>query len=266
MSQPDFLKRFSGSAPQNYEKYFVAAIGRPLAQDLVETASLRAGERVLDVACGTGIVARLAAERVGSTGSVVGLDLNPGMLAVARSLTPSIEWHETSAESMPFQDQAFDVVLCQMGLQFVQDKPAALREVRRVLVPEGRFIFNVPGPTPAVFQVADEAFGRYLGPQAAGFIRMVFSLHDPAQIREMLAAAGYRNISVDRKTKKIPLPAPEDFLWQYIQSTPLTAMIQQTDEATRATMEKEIVDRWQNLVQDGALILDLDFTVANARH
>src|SRR3546814_10556694 len=104
-----------------------------ISADLVRNAALREGERVLDVACGTGVVTRLASEQVGATGAVSGLDVNPGMLAVARAATPegmSIEWHEANAEAMPLPDASFDVVLCQLGLQFMPDRQAALREMR----------------------------------------------------------------------------------------------------------------------------------------
>src|SRR5262245_47769042 len=97
-SEPDFFRRYGGSAAENYQRYFVPAIGAPLAGDLCVTADPRRGERVLDVACGTGILARLAKERAG-TGRVVGLDMNPAMLAVARSVTPekqAIEWVEAN--------------------------------------------------------------------------------------------------------------------------------------------------------------------------
>ena len=103
----------------NYERYSVPAIGAPLAEDLVRAAALRPGQRVLDVACGTGVVARLAAQQVEVDGTVAGLDINPGMVAVARSETAPempVEWHEASADSMPFPDESVDVVLCQMGL------------------------------------------------------------------------------------------------------------------------------------------------------
>ena len=102
-------KRYAGTTAENYQRFFVPAIGAPLAADLIDIAALRPGELVLDVACGTGVVTRLAAERVGATGIVAGLDLNPGMLVVARSATPSdmaIEWHEGSAESMPLPDES----------------------------------------------------------------------------------------------------------------------------------------------------------------
>lgn len=162
---------YGGSPPENYERYFVPAIGEPVARDLIDRAALRAGERVLDVACGTGIVARLAAEQVGETGTVAGLDVNPGMLAVARSVTPpetSIDWHEASAEDMPLPDDVFDVVLCQMGLQFMADKPAALSEMRRVLAPGGRIILNAPGRPPRRWRSWPRRSQPTSGPRSPG--------------------------------------------------------------------------------------------------
>lgn len=131
---------FAAKPAENYQRFFVPQIGAPLADDLLEAARLQPGERVLSVACGTGEVARRAAERVGPSGAAVaGLDVHPAMLAVARRETPSgVRWYEASAEVMSLPDASFDVVLCQMGLQFVRDRHAALREMHRVLVPGGR--------------------------------------------------------------------------------------------------------------------------------
>ena len=135
MTQQVYGQTFRGNPAENYHRYFVPAIGAPMAKDLMEAARLQPGERVLDVGCGTGVVTRSAAERVGLAGNVAGLDVAQGMLAVARSQTPpgiSIDWYEATAESMPLADQAFDVVLCQMALQFIPNKLVALREMRRI--------------------------------------------------------------------------------------------------------------------------------------
>ena len=112
---------------------------------VVALADPQPGEHVLDIACGTGLVARLAAQRVGGTGNVTGLDLNPGMLAVAASLASSdpptnarITWQEASATNMPLPDAAYDIAYCQLGLQFFPDRAAAIRERYRVLVSGGR--------------------------------------------------------------------------------------------------------------------------------
>jgi ubiquinone/menaquinone biosynthesis C-methylase UbiE len=134
-----------GNAAETYERALVPAVFAAWAPFVVALAGPRPGERVLDVACGTGVVARLAAQRVGRAGKVVGLDLNPGMLAVAASATAnepttsaSLTWQEASATKMPFPDAAFDIVYCQLGLQFFPDRPAALHEMYRVLAPGGR--------------------------------------------------------------------------------------------------------------------------------
>jgi ubiquinone/menaquinone biosynthesis C-methylase UbiE len=130
MAQKEDGWQLDASAPELYERYLVPSITRLWAADLVKRAAPKPGERVLDVACGTGIVARLAAAAMG-TGHVVGLDINEGMLAVARSRSAGlglyIEWHEASALDVPFPDSSFDLVLCQLGLQFFPDRTGATR-------------------------------------------------------------------------------------------------------------------------------------------
>src|SRR5690606_18640620 len=121
---------------------FVPAIARPAADPLLAAADLRPGERVLDVACGTGVIARLAAAEVGPDGAVAAIDLAPDMIEVARrEPAPSgtaIDWHVGDAAALPFDDAGYDAVLCQMGLMFMTDRPAALAEMRRTLRPGGR--------------------------------------------------------------------------------------------------------------------------------
>jgi ubiquinone/menaquinone biosynthesis C-methylase UbiE len=131
----------AGNAALAYEAHLVPAIFAAWAPRLLGSATPATGERVLDVACGTGVVARLAAERVGPRGRVAGLDLNPGMLAVAASRPVTgapTGWVQASAGRMPFPDHSFQVVCCQAGLQFFPDRPAALAEMARVLAPGGR--------------------------------------------------------------------------------------------------------------------------------
>lgn len=252
---------------ENYQKYFVPAIGAPIAEDLVATAALQLGERVLDVACGTGVVTRLAAARVGAAGSTTGLDVHPGMLAVARSATPpdlSIDWRESDAESMPLPDGAFDVVLCQMGLQFVSGKLSALREMRRVLASGGRAVINVPGPKPPLFAVLTDALSRYIGPQAAAFADRVFSMHDVDELTELVRAGGFRDVQIEALPKTLRLPAPMDFLWQYIQSTPLAQAVAQAEEASLVALERDVCQRWEHFMVDGFLSLQVGMTTATA--
>jgi ubiquinone/menaquinone biosynthesis C-methylase UbiE len=132
----------SGVGPETYELYQVPSTFEPLAHLLLDRVNLENGQIVLDVACGTGVVARLAAAIVGNTGNVVGVDFNAGMLEVAEKNTPpeitNIDWLQGDASALPSEDAKFDVVVCQQGLQFFPDKMGALREMHRVLVPDGR--------------------------------------------------------------------------------------------------------------------------------
>ena len=266
-SQLPFGKTYGGSAPENYEHYFVPAIGAPFAADLIAQAELRPGERVLDVACGTGIVARLAAERVGASGSVAALDVNPGMLAVARDVNravdPPIRWYESTAESMPLPDDAFDVVLCQLGLQFVADKHAALREMRRVTAGSGRVLVSVPTLS-ACFGVLEAALARHL-PEGAPFLHTVFSLGDDAELERLFRDAGFRDVELRRYEKALRLRPPRDALWQHVQSTPLAVSAAEASDAIRSALERDVVKGWEPWVTDGRLTFQQEMIVTTAR-
>lgn len=261
-------KVYGGSAPEIYQRHFVPAIGQPLAIDLVESAGVRAGQRVLDVACGTGVVSRLSAERVGQTGRVAGADVNAAMLDVARSVSagtePPIEWYETAAEAMPLPDASFDVVLCQLGLQFMHDKEAALREMRRVLAPGGRVFISVPKLMP-FFGVMHAAIARHLDPDTAAFVQLVFSLGDAAELERLLDGAGFHDVGVDARIKTFHLPAAADFLWQYIQATPLAPAIMSADEDRRAALERDVVEGWQPWTGEGGMTYQQEMLVASGR-
>lgn len=266
--QLHFGRTYGGSAPENYERYFVPAIGAPVADDLIKIAALRDNERVLDVACGTGVVTRLAAKSISASGFVAGLDVNPGMLEVARKATSpeiAIEWHEASAEEMPFQDGAFDVVLCQMGLQFMPNRPAVVNEMRRVLSPGGRIIINIPGPTPPIFSVLKEALDSVIAPGAGGFVNQIFSLYDTAEIQSLLGNAGFVEISVETHKKPLRLPAPEDFLWQFVYSTPLAAVVAGAEREHLTSLEQNVLVEWTQFVQDHALMVEVGMVTATAR-
>src|SRR5690242_16958723 len=189
-----------------YERLLVPTVTGPWARDLVERVGLRPGQRVLDVACGTGVVARLAASSVGEAGRVVAVDVNRSMLAVGRSSPPPvgapIEWFEASAEALPLGDGEFDIVLCQLGLQFFPDRPAALREMRRVLAAAGRLgasVFTSIERNPAARALAD-AVDRQFGGGASRAKRSEHSLAGAPDLRELLEAAGFAEVRLERAT------------------------------------------------------------------
>ena len=268
MSRQYFSEAYGLKPPENYDRYFVPAIAEPVAHDLMRLADLSLGERVLDVACGTGLGARLAAEAVGSGGKVAGVDVNPGMLAVARSVTPAdvlIEWYESSAEDMPLADEAFDVIVCLISFQFMSDKLAALGEMRRVLAPGGRLLLNVPGPAAPLFVALAEALAQHVSPQAAGFVRQIFSLHETTEIEQLLREAGFRAVTVEATHSVLTLPPAKAFLWQFISSTPLAGMAAEADEDVRANLESDVVEAWQDFEDDGALTYRQRIVLASAR-
>lgn len=260
------LRRFSGNAPENYERYFVPSIGRPMAEELVGRSQLRAGERVLDVACGTGIIARLAQEHVGP-GRITGVDVTPEMVEVARSVTPSemgITWREANAESLPFPDASFDVVFCGLGLQFM-NRVTALKEMNRVLVLGGRLFVSTPGRMPAPFEVIEAALARYIAPEAAGFMRAVFSLNDPAELGTFMSEAGLEQVTVEPGMKRLRVPAPREFVWQYILSTPLAPAVTKVGASKRDAMEQELVEKLERFTEEGHLVMDIETLFATAR-
>jgi ubiquinone/menaquinone biosynthesis C-methylase UbiE len=133
----------STSAAEIYEEFYLPALFLEWAPRMAAAAGVEPNQRVLDVACGTGVLARALAERVKPGGTATGLDINEGMLAVARRKAPGIEWRHGAAESLPFDDAAFDVVVSQFGLMFFQDRTKAIGEMLRVLRPGGRLAVAV---------------------------------------------------------------------------------------------------------------------------
>lgn len=269
MSQEHFDASLAATAPENYERFFVPVIGEPLARHTIAVARLRPGEHVLDVGCGTGVVTRIAAEQVGPDGSVAGLDVNAGMLAVARSVTPPdhrIEWHEASAEAMPFPDAEFDAVLCQLSLQFVPDRQQAVSEMHRVLKPGGRLVITVPGPAGPLFERLADAMGKHIAPQAAGFVRAVFSIDDETELESLLAKAGFRDVNAEAEMRELPLPEPKAFLWQYVAGTPLAAVVAGTEDGTRSALERDVVAGWQEFRSGDGMNYEQRIVTATARN
>lgn len=163
------MSRAEIDAANAYEALFVPALFGQWAPRVASAADIRPGQRVLDVACGTGILAREVSSRVGSTGRVVGIDPSPGMLEVAKRHAPAVEWRAGVAESLHFPDQSFDAVVSQFGLMFFTDRRQALCEMIRVLAPGGRLVVavwdsldNIPAYAREV-ELLDQTAGRLAG-------------------------------------------------------------------------------------------------------
>lgn len=187
------------SPAEVYEEFFVPALFRQWGKVMADVAEISEGQHVLDVACGTGVLACAAAERVGNA-SVAAVDPNDDMLAVARRKNAHIDWKNGCAESIPFQDTSFDRVVSQFGLMFFEDRVAGLREMQRVLRPGGRLVVAVcdaldhsPG-----YSVLAELLDRLFGHSVADSFRAPFAIGDPTELLSMYEKAGILNASVQR--------------------------------------------------------------------
>ena len=234
------------SSPEAYERYLVPAIFEPFAERLVELVAPRPGARVLDVACGTGIVARRAAERVGPSGSVVGVDRNGSILDVAKAAVgasePPIRWLAADASAIPLADEWADCVLCQQGVQFFAQPAAALRELRRVLVPGGRLALSAwcslevnPG-----FDLLVTALERHAGPDVAAIMRAPFARDEDAGLRALVAGAGLRDASFDVHTEAVRFPSANDFLRREVAASPLAGPFAALPGAAREAIAADL--------------------------
>jgi SAM-dependent methyltransferase len=185
-------------AAHAYEALFVPALFGQWAPKVAEAAQVQPGQRVLDVACGTGVLAREVASRIGSVGRVVGIDPSPGMVAVAKQLAPDIEWREGVAESLPFPDQSFDAVVSQFGLMFFTDRRQALREMLRVLAPRGRLAVAVWDSLDNIPAYASEValLERMAGRQAADALRAPFVLGNRRELASLFSDAGLSSAEI----------------------------------------------------------------------
>lgn len=195
-----------------YEARLVPSLFQPWAQWLVDATDFPTGHHVLDVACGTGVLARAIAGRVGRTGSVVGVDVNPGMLRVARSIAPDLEWREGSVEALPFEDSTFDAVVSQFALMLFPDRPAALREMIRVLKPGGSLaivVFDSLAENEAYAAIAN-TYERVVDAATADALRYPFSLGDTSALRALVADTGLTDTMLVSETGVARFPSVRD--------------------------------------------------------
>lgn len=207
-SRTTFTWQMSTDGPETYERIIVPTWMADWIPDLIDAGRVGPGKRVLDVACGTGIVARKAAGLVGPGGRIAALDLNEGMLRVAGKCAglegaTAIEWYQGDVCRMPFSSGEFDTVLCQQGLQFFPDKAAALREMKRVLAPQGTLALSVwgrPGMCPHVMVICD-VFSEYFGEDSTKIFRVASSLSDNQVLQNLVQDAGFSNIRIQSSVK-----------------------------------------------------------------
>jgi SAM-dependent methyltransferase len=213
-------------AAEAYEEAFVPAFFSQWAPVLCDAAGVTAGQTVLDVACGTGIVARTAADLVGAP-NVVGVDLNEAMLTVARRVRPDIDWRQGDAGALPLPDRAFDAVLCQMALMFFPERATALREMGRVATAGGTVAVLVPSALdvqPAYGPLVDMA-ARHAGGQARSLLSTYFACGDLDGLRSLFASTGLRVTATRGHSGKARFPSVDALVATEVESTPLRERI-----------------------------------------
>jgi len=256
-------------AAELYERCPARYILGPWAPLLVETAHVTAGERVLDVACGTGVVTRAAAERVGRRGRVVGIDLNPGMIAVARSLAAiddaPIEWLERSALDLGLDGASFDAVLCQQGLQFFPDKPVALREMRRVLDRNGRLALSVWNNVGIYNTAISAALAQFVGSDTAA--RFNASRKTPAadELQQLVMEAGFSDVEVSVSRINVHLPQIDQFVLEHLAATPVASALEAVDAEARRKIGASAREQLQHYADGDGITYPEETHVLTAR-
>ena len=265
--------QLESDSAEAYERYLVPALMAAGAQRLLELASPRPGDRVLDVGCGTGIVARTAALAVGAQGRVVGIDLNEGMLRVAKragaALVPPVEWRQGDATSLPFPDAAFDVVASQQMLQFVPDPERAVREMHRVLAPRGRLATSVCRPIEHAAGYIPLAAGlrRHAGAEAEAMMRSPFPAWSVEDLRQIVAAGGFDAITIRIEVMSIRYPSAAEFVRREAACSPLAGPIGSLAAPARTALVDELAHELRAHTDDLGIALPLEVYVALAeRH
>ena len=224
---------------------------------LIKEAGVDRGHRVLDVACGTGIVARTAADRVGPTGSVVGVDLNEAMLVVARRVRPDLEWRQGDAAELPFEDGSFDVALCQMALMFFPDRAQAIAEMARVVTADGVVAICVPAgldEQPA-YGPLDAAVGELAGPEAQALMTTYWSCGDLGYLRGLFASAGMTVTSTRTHVGTVKYPSVDDAVTTELEATPLGELVSAEAYDALRQRARDLLQRY--VADDGSIGIPL---------
>jgi len=260
---------------ENYENRVVTYTTSLFARILLEHANPQPGERVVDIACGTGIVARQTAPRVGVGGAIVAVDINSAMLTVGRSLPApegaAIEWREGNAQALPLPDSTFNLALCSAGLQFFPDRPAAAREMYRVLQPGGRLGVCVARSlelNPASHLIWG-TIARHLN-TTPEMLTPAFSLGSAEDLRRLLESAGFADVALFSCSGIVREPRNPQLITSILASLPgsvvpaFATMGMEERNSLAQAVESEIGLELQNYVEGDEQLYPMSFQVALA--
>lgn len=243
MTDPNAV--FAGSIPENYDRHLGPVLFEPYARDLARRLPAAEGARLLEVACGTGIVTRHLKERLPAASRFVASDLNPPMIDHARRKlkdAPGIEWHPADACELPFPDKSFDALVCQFGLMFVPDKPAALREAQRVLADDGTLLLNVWDSLErnTFAKVAHETIASFFSVDPPTFYQVPFSLHRTDALADLLKEAGFTDIRIDPVSFQGESPTARSLATGLVEGNPVGNLIRERQVAPVADVVEAV--------------------------
>jgi ubiquinone/menaquinone biosynthesis C-methylase UbiE len=261
----------NGTAPEAYERYIVPAWMGAWTKTLIDSARVGPGDQVLDVACGTGIVARQSARLVGENGNVSGLDADQNMLLTAKSIADceglsTIEWHHGDAVGIPVETGKYSAVLCQQGLQFFSDRQQALKEIHRILIPGGRLALSIwrsIDRCPFLAILAD-VLGNYIGTEYTAAFYSSCSLSDREELRSLLSAAGFQDINIRLEVQVSRFPSVEEFIPGYISVFPFVQQIKEMSPDNQKKLLNDIKDSLQVFLDDNGLAAPMESHIVTA--
>ena len=258
--------QLSGDGPDAYEKYIVPAFTRAWAKEIVKRACLHEGEKVLDVACGTGLVARIAADQH-RPDLIHGVDVNEVMINKAQEIEKNINWHQSDVTTLPFPDNKFDVILCQQGLQYFPDSSLALKEMNRVLAKNGRVLLSVWRPIKysPFYESLCRILEKFVNAKAASMLSSAYNAGDPGKLKAIFAKAGFSRINISIVVKQMRYSPFEEFVIGGIMATPFFKDIQRLQESRREEMLLEIYKSNQDYIDDNGLAAPLESYIVHAK-
>lgn len=248
--------QLEGNAPEIYEKVMVPLWFGRWAKALVDSLSLQVSEKVLDVACGTGVTARLAKAKVGSEGEVVGLDINTSMLTKAKQIADGLDitWIESDAGDIDLPPGYYDVILSQHGFHYFPDKPAALCEFHRLLSPGGRMAFSIwDGHSPYTMAIC-AAVERYISPEIAQKQRSQRETPTADELATQVKQAGFREVEILRQELKIDVPLADEFVPLHLGSMPIADAFLAMSNKAKELLIRDVAEAMNEYVEDGRLI------------
>jgi len=251
--------QLEASAVEAYEAQKVTSIFAPLAEATLEQVHVSESDRVLDVACGTGIVARTLNKQYPWAIDVAGVDLNEMMIEKARAMTNGLagrfEWYVSDASSIPVEDASFSIVFCQQALQYFPDDAAALSEMRRVLLPDGRLALSLWAPANDYFLAQAEALKKHVSIDAATKALAPFSYPGEERVPDLLTKLGFKNIQSSILIVDRVIPNAADGIREDILGSPLGPLVKQKGRLAMDAVVQEIIGTCSGYIADGNLVI-----------